>query len=373
MKNNVNIGVQRYKDFYAITPDSPIYQREFGFFSLDRWMSEGHIPPGCSADYLAELFGFDPSGHYDLGELGWCETGFDPLFDEKVVETQGDSYEFVQDAAGRLVKCFKDRRHGFMPEYVGHPVSDLRSFEEKCLWRMDPNSKGRAAGITRTVEEAKKAAREGRMVVANLVGGYMYLRSLIGPAEVMYMLYDDPGLIHACMEAWLKLADAVYAKIQKEIFIDELYLAEDICYNHGLLISGDMMREFLFPYYQQLIKNISARQKGSTPFLKVDTDGFSDPAIPLYMELGLNFLAPFEAASGCDVVRTGMEYPELLISGGFDKRILAESKDAIDREVDRIMPVMKKRGGYYPTCDHGVPEEVSFENYMHYRKRMREF
>jgi hypothetical protein len=52
---------------------------------------------------------------------------------------------------------------------------------------------------------------------------------------------------------------------------------------------------------------------------------------------------------------------------------MAKGKDAIDREVDRIMPVMKKRGGYIPTCDHGVPEEVSFENYLHYRKRMREF
>lgn len=32
-----------------------------------------------------------------------------------------------------------------------------------------------------------------------------------------------------------------------------------------------------------------------------------------------------------------------------------------------------KKGGYIPTCDHGVPEEVSFENYLHYRKRMLEY
>ena len=105
----------------------------------------------------------------------------------------------------------------------------------------------------------------------------------------------------------------------------------------------------------------------------MDTDGFSDAAIKVYDELGLDYLSPFEAASGCDVVRTGKEYPELLILGGFDKRILAAGPEAIDAEIDRIMPVMKARGGYIPTCDHGVPEEVSFENYMHYRKRMREF
>ena len=67
------------------------------------------------------------------------------------------------------------------------------------------------------------------------------------------------------------------------------------------------------------------------------------------------------------------EHPELLISGGFDKRVLAAGKDAIDREIDRILPAMRRRGGYIPTCDHGVPEEVSFENYLHYRRRMLQF
>jgi uroporphyrinogen decarboxylase len=177
------------------------------------------------------------------------------------------------------------------------------------------------------------------------------------------------------MEAWLTLADEVYRRIQKEIVLDEIFIGEDICYNHGLLISGDMIREFLFPYYQQLLSNIKSRQMDKTRTLhfQVDTDGFSDAAIPLYQELGMDYLSPFEVASGCDVVRTAGEYPELLIMGGFDKRILAKSKADIDREINRIMPVMKKRGAYIPTCDHGVPANVSFENYLHYRKRMGEF
>jgi hypothetical protein len=197
----------------------------------------------------------------------------------------------------------------------------------------------------------------------------------MGPVDLLYIFYDNPDLIHRCMEAWLNLADKIYMEMQKEIVFDEVLFDEDICYNHGLLISQDMIREFLFPYYKQLLYNIKARQLDKTRrlYFQLATDGFSDPAIPLYKELGLDYLSPFEVASGCDVVRTGLEYPDLLISGGFDKRILAAGKEQIDREIDRIMPVMKKRGGYIPTCDHGVPEEVSFENYLHYRKRMIEF
>ena len=33
---------------------------------------------------------------------------------------------------------------------------------------------------------------------------------------------------------------------------------------------------------------------------------------------------------------------------------------------------MVERGGYYPTCDHGVPDNVRFEDYLYYRKRMCE-
>ncbi|MDR0473332.1 MAG: hypothetical protein LBH43_06645 [Treponema sp.] len=362
------------RDFYALKKNAPVYQKEFGFYVLDKWKAEGHISPNASDAELGGLFGFDPPGKFHLDSLGWCEAGFSPVFEEKVLEDQGD-YELVQDFAGRTVKYFKGRRSGFMPDYVDHPVKDQKSWEENCLWRMDPKSPERKAGIQNAVQGAATAAAEGQVICANLVGGYMYLRSLIGPLELMYMFHDDPILIHRCMEAWFVLADAVYAEMQKETVFDEVFFAEDICYNHGLLISPDLVREFLFPYYRQLISNIKSRQldKSRTFYFQVDTDGFSDPAIPLYKELGLNYLSPFEAASGCDVVRTGKECPELLILGGIDKRILAKSKDAIDREVDRIMPEMVKRGGYIPTCDHGVPEEVPFENYLHYRKRMLEF
>ncbi|MCD6506190.1 hypothetical protein J7M22_06150 [Candidatus Poribacteria bacterium] len=37
-------------------------------------------------------------------------------------------------------------------------------------------------------------------------------------------------------------------------------------------------------------------------------------------------------------------------------------------KVDEV--AMLKRGGYIPMCDHGVPDNVSFENYVYYRKRI---
>ena len=104
------------------------------------------------------------------------------------------------------------------------------------------------------------------------VGGYMYLRSLMGPEKLLYAFYDMPELIHDCMQTWLALADSVIAEHQKYFDVDELFIAEDICYNVSSLISHDMMREFLFPYYQQLIAGIRSRQKDKTRKLFIQVD-----------------------------------------------------------------------------------------------------
>ena len=53
------------------------------------------------------------------------------------------------------------------------------------------------------------------------------------------------------------------------------------------------------------------------------------------------------------------------MTGGIDKRVLAGGKEVIEEFLGRIMPYMVKRGGFIPTCDHGVPHNVSYENYMY--------
>jgi uroporphyrinogen-III decarboxylase len=262
-----------------------------------------------------------------------------------------------------------------MPTYIDHPVKDMRTWEDDVKWRMNPDSPERYTDLAGRMAHANAMADKGMIIQQNLIGGYMYLRSLIGPEDLLFMFYDQPEVIHACMQQWLALSDRVISEHQKYITLDEVFLAEDICYNHASLISHDMMREFLFPYYQQLLSNIKSRQidKNRKLHIQIDTDGNAISVIDIYKEIGMDYMSPFEVASGCDVVAARKQYPELLMRGGFDKRILAAGKEAIDREVDRIMPFMKEQGGYIPTCDHGVPEEVKFEDYMHFRSRMREF
>ncbi|MBI1338455.1 MAG: hypothetical protein GC164_16050 [Phycisphaera sp.] len=362
---------RKLRDLYAMKPDAPLLHVEFGFMegTLDLWKSQGM--PDESAVPMRELFHYDGPGSRGIGGLGWCEAAFCPTWPTTVLEDRGE-YELVQDFAGRHVLCFKGRRQGFMPEYVDHPVKDMKSWEDNVKWRLDPNTPERWTDIDKRIARGVEGAKQGFVITQSLAGAGMYLRSLIGPEGWLYAFYDQPELVHDCMKTWLTLADAVIARHQQHLTLDEIFFAEDICYNHGSLISHDTLKEFVFPYYQQLITNLRSRQLDPTRhlYVQVDTDGDCRPTIPWFANaIGMDVMSPFEVASGCEVVEIGRQHPNLVMRGGIDKRILAQGRDAIDRMVEHILPTMRKRGGYIPCCDHSVPNEVPYEDYLYYRKR----
>lgn len=368
-RDRMAVHVRALRDAYARVPGARLYRKEFGWMDgvMEKWKSQG-----MSGD-MDTIFQFDPPAKFHLNELGWCEAAFAPHFPEEILENRGE-HELVRDWAGRHVLFFKGRRNGFMPEYVDHPVKDWKTWEEDVKWRLAPTTEERYANLDERMKVAKANAAEGVMISQNIIGAYMYLRSLMGPEELLYVFYDQPDLVHDCMQTWLALADTVTARHQQYVTLDEIYFGEDICYNHGPLISPDMIREFLFPYYQQLIENTRARQidKSRHLYVQIDTDGKAMPVIPVYQEIGMDAMSPFEVASDCDVVAVGKQWPELAVFGGIDKRILAQGKTAIDAMLDRIIPCMRERGGFVPTCDHSVPLEVNFEDYLHYRTRVVE-
>ena len=67
-----------------------------------------------------------------------------------------------------------------------------------------------------------------------------------------------------------------------------------------------------------------------------------------------------------DAVKIRKKYGrDLVLAGGIDKRELTKDKKAIEKEVERILPLIEQ-GGYIPTVDHTVPPDVSYDNFMYY-------
>ena len=105
----------------------------------------------------------------------------------------------------------------------------------------------------------------------------------------------------------------------------------------------------------------------------MDSDGNLNELIPLWLEVGINYVWPLEVAAHNDAVGLRKKYGKNLILGGnIDKRALAKGKEAIREEVMSKVPFLLEQGGYFPTVDHNVPPDVTFENYCYYINTLRE-
>jgi hypothetical protein len=82
------------------------------------------------------------------------------------------------------------------------------------------------------------------------------------------------------------------------------------------------------------------------------------------MEAGINFCDPIEVAAGNDIVAFRKEFgKKMAYRGGVDKRVMAAGGTVLEKEINRLRPVIDS-GGYIPGCDHGVPSDVSWDNYV---------
>jgi uroporphyrinogen decarboxylase len=144
---------------------------------------------------------------------------------------------------------------------------------------------------------------------------------------------------------------------------DVVHLSEDMAYKEHAMISPAMTREFLLPAYQRW-GEIVRRHK--CPVYAMDSDGHVGELIPIWIEAGINLCDPMEVAAGNDLPAYRRRYGRnMAYRGGIDKRAIAKGGAAIEAEFARLAPAIRA-GGYIPGCDHGVPADVSWANYVRY-------
>ncbi len=255
-----------------------------------------------------------------------------------------------------------------IPHFVEHPVKSRADFA-RYRERFALSPAGRyPANWAEMADHFEK--RDYVLAASDYPFGFFgFARELMGFEGLMYALYDDPALVREIMDFVADFLIAVWEKALIEAKPDFFRVWEDMCYKNGPLISPAMFREFMLQPYKRLTGFL--RDCGCRNIL-VDTDGNCTELIPLFLEAGVTGLYPFECQSGMDVVEVRKNFPRLQMIGGLDKRALARGRNAIDEEVERKLAPLLSQGGYIPHADHFVPPDVSWEDFRHYRLRVKE-
>jgi uroporphyrinogen decarboxylase len=287
-----------------------------------------------------------------------------PFYEPTIIEENEKTVTLI-NGAGQTIRILKDNPEN-MPIFLDWPVKDRASWNEYKK-RLDPNTPGRwPSNWENYVQEMNNQTEPLSLEVG---GFYGYLREWVGSENILYMVYDDPVLIEDMMDCMLYLETEVIKRTLKHIKIQQATFWEDMCYKAGPLISPDMVKRLMVPRYKKITELL--RSYG-VEVIFLDSDGNVEELIPLWLEAGINFIWPLEVAAGNDAIAIRKKYgKDLIVGGNLDKRALAKGKRAIHEEVVSKVPFLLKSGGYFPSLDHLVPPDVSFENYRYFINTLR--
>jgi uroporphyrinogen decarboxylase len=366
-------------------PDQmPIMDMGYWNETMDRWREEGlpeevlQVPAG---DYLPGVdlrtyWGDDYGNRMRIlqvedyfGIEHWLvpprlpimETIF-PFFEVEVLEDKGDTV-IVRDRLGFILE--KPKQGTAFPRFVEFPVKTRQDYE-RLRPRLDPDSPGRYCRGWDTW--ARRLLARGKPLSIWFRGFFGFPRDLMGLENLCMAYYLDPDLVQMIVEDRCQFIKRLFVPVLERFHVNCVLIWEDMAYNHGSMISPKTFRRFMLPYYQEV--NDFFHSKGVDRTL-ADSDGNIVELCSLFIEGRADGVYPLEIAAGSDPVILRERYPDFVLMGGIDKRALAAGPEAIDRELERLVPVVEK-GGYLPMVDHLVPPDVSLENYQYFLQRRRE-
>jgi uroporphyrinogen decarboxylase len=336
------------------------------------WMGKSEPLNGGAGDWRPPM----PREGDALRELGLDEGYFHPpvwgripMPVQPVILEEDEHYRILIDQDGVTKKILKDAMS--MPMFLSYPIKNRRDWEEM---KANLNSSFRdriPADWDTLVSPLKDRDRSFPVSLLGFPEGlFGQLRDLLGVDYLLTAVYDEPEMIHDILDTMADLWIGLWEEQVALYEVDSVTFWEDMCFRSGPLISPRMFSAFLLPRYKRLTD--AGRGMGIRHYL-VDTDGDARKLIPLWIEGGITGIYPFEVQANMNVEEIGKEYPNLALMGGIDKREIDLGPEAIDRELEKRLPFLLQRGGYVPTLDHHVTPEVSWQDFIYYRRKIAEF
>jgi len=338
--------------------------------TLRRWRAEG-LPEGVNAvRHVIESLGID------LGVTGGDTHGFflnskmNPMFEEKVLRHE-NGHLIVRDWMGAVVQISDEFDVSYLRNAIDFVTRKWHSFpvKDRSDWarmrtRYDANDPSRMPANLPAIGK-KINHREFPMGLA-VNGPFWQLREWMGMENLCIAFLDDPDFVGEMIDFWADFVARLLRKCLPHVRLDWVLIHEDMAYKAHSMISPAMTRAFLQPVYECWIKIL---RDCKVPVINLDSDGYVADLIPIWIAAGINACEPMEVAAHNDIVAYRRLYGKnMAYKGGIDKRAIAAGGDVMCAEVMRVAPPLLAEGGFIPGCDHGVPPDISLQNFTEYTR-----
>jgi hypothetical protein len=321
---------------------------------------------------------FNPYTHFGCANLNGFEINVDlgplPRFNHRVLNEDEKYAEYMTEtgARARRIKQISSEWYN-MPMFTEFPVKERKSWEQ-YKDRLDPNDQRRYPKDWDKDAYARSFERyQDGNTVLHVSGFYGFGAELMGIPSFVKAFYRDPDLIHEMIEHWETytietIRDAVETLKGK---IDLVTWWEDMAEKHGPNISPALYREILLPHYKRVTGFLN---KNHIDRILMDSDGNINPILDLVVDAGITGLWPLEVGSSMDIREIRRRYgTKLFLVGNLDKREIVKGGEAMRKEIDSKVPLLKEEGGYIPGMDHLVPADCSLDRFKEYAEYLKKY
>lgn len=334
--------------------------------TLARWRKEG-LPEGKDpVKHMKEVLGIEHEITKPVPGLG-ASFIMIPEFEQKVLEHK-DGHYICQDWKGNIceisdqfdVSYLRSAKDFCTRRWIKCPVEN-RDDWERMKTRYDLDSPKRFPADF--ADRCRKLRERDSFLTISFSGPFWQMREWCGFEGLCMMMIEQGDLVADMAKFWEDFVAAMLERIFAQVVPDSIHISEDMAYKAKSMISPAMAREFCKPSWDRWTRQCKA---AGMPTVAIDSDGFIQELIPLWIESGVNVCDPIEVAAHNDINEFRRLFGRrMAYRGGVDKRAIAKGGEAIRAELKRIEPVLKD-GGFVPSCDHGVPSDVSWPNFVEY-------
>ncbi len=339
--------------------------------TMKAWKEQGFPSEVDRADWfshLLETLGIQPEQTQPKIEPSVDFTMI-PRFEEKVIEHKNEHY-IVQDWKGNVceisdeydVTYLQSPKDFVTRRWIKCPVENRDDWEQ-MKGRYDVDAPERFGDDFE--RRCEKVADRDYILKFAFPGPFWQMREWCGFEGLCFMMIEQPDLVAEMAEFWSDFVSDVLGRILEHVTPDVIHISEDMAYKAKSMISPKMTRQFCMPSWERWTRQAFS---AGCPIVDMDSDGFIGELIPLWIESGINVCDPIEVAAHNDINEFRRRFGhEIAYCGGVDKRAMAKGRQVIRDELKRIEPVVKD-GGFIPSCDHAVPSDVSWPDFVDYSR-----
>jgi uroporphyrinogen decarboxylase len=131
-----------------------------------------------------------------------------------------------------------------------------------------------------------------------------------------------------------------------------MHASDDLGTQTGLLLSREIILEFLVPEYKRLFDFYNR----NNVIIMFHSCGHIMPILDIFMDLGVDVLNPLQSSANDLAEVRRITQGKMALHGGVGSALLMDGPvDAIRNEAIRLMRLLGSNGGYFCAPDQGMP------------------